>query len=57
MGKYDDQVKDTDTVKIGNKSYQVKAEIVKGGCKGCKFINRGCSNDMIAICRTGKIFV
>lgn len=57
MGKYNDQIKDTDTVKIGNKSYQVKAEVVKGGCKDCKFINRGCSNEMIAICRTGKIFV
>lgn len=57
MSKYNDQYKSTSTVKIGNKIYKTQNETVKGGCQGCMFINRGCTNDLISVCRTGKIFV
>jgi hypothetical protein len=57
MSKYNDQDKSISTVKIGNKTYKTQNEIVKGGCQGCIFINRGCTNDLISVCRTGKIFV
>lgn len=50
-------------VKLKGVTYNVVPEVVKKGCKGCYFINKGKCADrldsgqkLVDICRTGFIF-
>jgi len=44
-------------VTINKKRYEVAPEQSRNGCTGCMFINRGCTDEFIQVCRQHKIIV